>query len=769
MLAGQPPFQASSQSEIYRKAKSVEYDWPQEGKHSNDIPAEAKDLVASLLKVDAAERPGPDEVIGHAFFSMHGGNAMPAVMEESFRYGLPGFIDAKRAPRGDFIIEGTERLSLRTLAKHCGVGLLRGDKDAQAAVGADTHLSLYTECLVEEQSGHAPVVPVPHDLVYASKFPSTIWPSLQDSVGQLQSDVVMLDVDDSKPATRQVPRKTVYERSRRVPVQSHAATLRASAIAPRPKQSNTAAENRTVVRTIPQNTDASVPSVRGRRGLLDELPVRPIKVSPTAPGSQPVDIERKQRVTRSKKVIVLDAEQEQSPLETATQRPTKDGFLEKTCSDPDQKRRNLAAGNRAMIASNVVMEMSTESGHERKIMSKSGATCAKTGSNDPPPSTPMIGPDDVPEFLPDSKPDNVLLQLQDLHRKLDTSLRQVLKYRGRQPQDDVDSRSKTFKDRPVVVKWVDYTNKFGIGYILANGTVGCVFKGDETSSPTCVVVAGAESHFKKRRDPEYADMHQIVPRRGSPVEFIENCGSEGLKRVLVQPAQYQVKVSPAGTPDRLGPGFDIYDFEKRKKLCLWDKFGKYMTQTLGRSDSELENINDKVADSINRKQRLTTVAGPFVKFYQRLGNVGIWGFGDGSFQFNFPDHTKLVISDGGAWLDFYHLPSAAAQTLKAGGILEAGALAERSVLCYPTGVMLGGSYLGYEFGELVRQNELRKKVEFARDVVGTWAEEGGLGVMGRKRGFKWEGMMEGGGKLVWVTVGAKGGDGRYEVSGLLKG
>lgn len=769
MLAGQPPFQASSQSEIYRKAKNVEYDWPQEGKHSNDIPVEAKDLVARLLKVDAAERPGPDEVIGHAFFSMHGGNAMPATMEESFRYGPPGFIDAKAAPRGDVIIEGTERLTLKTLSKHCGVGLLRGEKNAQPAVGADTHLSLYTECLVEEQSGYAPIVPVPHDLVYASKFPSTVWPSLQDSVGQAESDVMLVDVDDDKPSVKQVSSNLISERSRRLPVQSHAARLRASAVAPSSGRSKPSVPNRTAVRTSPLAADAPVQSVRGRRGLLNELPVRPTRVSPTATDSQSKDLGRKPRVTRSKKVIVLEGEQEQASSGRVPQRPTHDGLLDKSYPDPEQKRGDLAAGSRARIASNVAVEMSRDSERGRTTIQSSRRVSPKAGLDDIPILNPMIGPDEVLEYLPDSSPDNVLLQLQGLHHQLNTSLGQSSRYRELEPPEDVDARGKNFKNRPVVVKWVDYTNKFGIGYILANGTVGCVFKGDQTSSPTCVVVAGAESHFKKRKDPEYADVHQIVPRRGPPVEFIENCGSEGLKRVLVQPSQYQVKVSPSGTVDRLGPGFDVYDFEKRKKLCLWDKFGKYMTQTLGKSDSEIDNPNDKLAASATRKQKSTSVAGPFVKFYQRLGNVGIWGFGDGSFQFNFPDHTKLVVSDSGAWLDFYHLPSAAAQTLKSGGILEAGALAERSVLCYPTGVMLSGVYQNYDFKDLIRENELKKKVEFARKVVGIWVDEGGLGAMGINRGVKWDGMMEGGGKLVWVTVGAKGGDGRYEVSGLLRG
>lgn len=166
------------------------------------------------------------------------------------------------------------------------------------------------------------------------------------------------------------------------------------------------------------------------------------------------------------------------------------------------------------------------------------------------PGNALIAPDDVPECLPNTKPDDVLRQLQNLHKELETCLKDLSKGKDRSHEQDIDVKNNSFKHRPVVVKWVDYTNKFGIGYILANGTVGCVFKGDEMSYPTCVVVAGAEAHLKKRKITGYAEKHQMVPSKGSPIEFIENCDEEGLKRVLVQPSTYQVKVTD-GVADKL--------------------------------------------------------------------------------------------------------------------------------------------------------------------------------------------------------------------------
>lgn len=774
MLVGQPPFQAASQNEIYRKARGVEYDWPEKNKHFNDIPEEAKDLVARLLKVDAEERPDPDQVVSHPFFSMHGGDAIPTVMEEYFCRELPRYLDRKASPRGDVMLKGTERLSLRVLARQCGVGCLSGDSEPHIVVGGDVDLSLYKECRAEEDSGHAPVVPLPKDMVYTSIFQSSRWPNLEannSSQSTLVNSDIVQDAGTSRPSTttsrsstavaESISNRSVSDRPRRAPVQSHAATLRAAHVSstrpPQLKQMDHAGPIDGAVRT-----KASVnASVRARRGLLNELPVRPTLNATSAGGLEAKALARNPRATRAQKVLVLDEEMADPPeVPKARRPPTTDQCDDQACSNQDGKGEDVGARSRARIASNVQKEMADVVPLTRTMSSEMTSNRARQRSASPRPENALIGSDEVLECLPDSKPDDVLRQLQKLHNELEISLKDLATGRVHSHIEELDTKGQSFKHRPVVVKWVDYTNKFGIGYILANGTVGCVFKGDETSNPTCVVVAGAEDHLKKRNVTKYREKHQIVHAGGAPIEFIENCGQEGLKRVLVPASHYQVPVSDSGVADKLAPGRDIHDYEKRRKLCLWDKFGKYMTQTLGKSEEMDANLLEEA--NLSRSRR-SNIAGPFVKFYQRLGNVGIWGFGDGSFQFNFPDHTKLVVSGDGTWLDFYHLPTQAAKALKTGRALEAGALAARSVLCYPTSVMLSGSYRGHEFNGLVKENELKGKTAFVRDVVGLWAKEGGLGRMGRKKGVKWEGMLEEGGKLVWVTVGAKGGDARYEM------
>ncbi|KAL9102926.1 MAG: hypothetical protein Q9163_001986 [Psora crenata] len=773
MLAGQPPFQSASQNEIYRRARSVDYVWPQESKHSNDIPEEAKDLVTRLLKVDAEERPDPDQIVGHSFFIMRGGDAIPAKMEEYFRFETPHYLDQKARPRGDVMLKGTERLSLRALAKQCGVGHLPGDAKPQAAVGADMDISLYKECAAEEAAGTSPSVPLPNDMVYASKYSSMTWPSPQTPdrthMAPEDADIQVPGTVISRTNVQRAVQMDIIERARR-PVQSHAATLRAA------HSSNKTTQGTVDPRLLAMDRNKGDPkerlraSVRGRRGLFNEQPLR-ATCNSAAPGDRAGGaLERRTRATRSAKVMLPDDADPAAPAAATVQKPLiNEQNVHSTSPDPIKKRQDMAARSRARIVSNVQKEMKqevSESGSDRKILSIPVPVRPSGGASQA--ANALIGPEEVLEYLGRTKPDDVLSSLGQLHKQLQTSLDNTGRCRQRQQYaQEIESKTKAFKHRPVVVKWVDYTNKFGIGYILANGTVGCVFKGDGNNFPACVVVADAEPHLKKRKAPEYADKHQIVPCRGPPVEFIENCGDEGLKRVLVQASQYQIKLSPCGNPERLAPGADAFDFEKRKKLCLWDKFGKYMTQTLGKSvDDAVPNPPSEESSANTSRSRHThnnAGAGSFVKFYQRLGNVGVWGFGDNSFQFNFPDHTKLVISADGTWLDFYHLPVSAAKALRSGERLGPDDLAERSVLCYPTEILLRAKYEGHGFEDVVKENELRPKMDFVRDVVGTWVKEGGLGRMGRKKGMMWEGMKEPGGKAVWVSVGARGGDARYEM------
>lgn len=154
-------------------------------------------------------------------------------------------------------------------------------------------------------------------------------------------------------------------------------------------------------------------------------------------------------------------------------------------------------------------------------------------------------------------------------------------------------------------------------------------------------------------------------------------------------------------------------------------------------------------------------------------------------QFNFPDHTKIVIDSTGTWCHFWHLPQDAAERLANTGSIGAAALDDRAMLSYPLQTLLNfqakpsASRAGRtsttrrrpeidpELQGIPTSNDFRRKIEFIKNVVKEWVVNGGLGnsSMSRESRLRWTGYREtinanAPQKHVWVTVGARWGDQR---------
>lgn len=248
----------------------------------------------------------------------------------------------------------------------------------------------------------------------------------------------------------------------------------------------------------------------------------------------------------------------------------------------------------------------------------------------------LFSPSEYQEEVPDTQPDLVLDRL----RKLQAELERALNSRS---MAILKSTDKTPAPPQIVVKWVDYTNKFGLGYILNDGSVGCILRSIPTQDggktamlpPACMLVHGAERHCLRRDDASYADRHQIVPMNEG-IYFYENNGERGISRVRVSPEMFRIPTNSDGTAGKLSAGRDIYDHRKRERIVLWKKFANYMI-AYGR---EIEGSN--AAD--DRAMQMPTITDPtaaptdIVTFYQRFGDVGCWMFCDGHMQVRFSSH-----------------------------------------------------------------------------------------------------------------------------------
>ncbi|KAH6671269.1 hypothetical protein B0J14DRAFT_91639 [Halenospora varia] len=387
----------------------------------------------------------------------------------------------------------------------------------------------------------------------------------------------------------------------------------------------------------------------------------------------------------------------------------------------------------------------------------------------------LFHPREKLETMSNTQPDDVLAGLRSFQKEIERAL---------------NSRSIALetKSRPppptIVVKWVDYTNRHGLSYILSNGSIGCIFKAEPVNPnnaskgylpPACVLVRDSEKHLQNRKNEAYPDRYQLVPPNGHNVEFYENQGNAGILLGKVNPQNYKVAPDSNGELRRTSKVADEWDDRKWRKLGLWKKFANYMV-AFGRDSDFLYD------EALQRKKNDTVAPGNVVTFYQRWGDVGCWGFCDGHFQFNFPDHTKIVLSADATWCDFYHLPMEAARDLANKGTMSPTALDDRQHLSFPLQTLLNFMAKPSKAAKsttrkrpeidpmiqgLPEANDFRNKISFIRDAVREWTARGGLGNsnMNPEGRLKWTGNREmlnvkAPYKHVWVTVGARGGDER---------
>ncbi|KAH8692112.1 hypothetical protein BGW36DRAFT_304444 [Talaromyces proteolyticus] len=844
MLAGFPPFQSKTQEEIYKKVKNLNYVWPKDNECSNFIPEQAKNLVSSCLNLDEEQRPSPDDIVDHDFFNMYSG-CIPRALDPSWRQTKPVWLKMEE-PRGDRMIQGYSldfEDRYRSKATHtrdsreryafckeafyteCGVGRKR-DGTSRKCAGKHSSKSVFSETAAETEKLLSPTIPLPLDFVY--RYPVYFdgdWsiPERESSFNGDHNDSKSSDDSyESMPATEtanpvsraRTKAALAAAQTRRFEAQpqSHAATLRQQALPVRQSSRNvatmrnpptTATHTRRGTSDSLEGVPESLPKGLGQRPLraprgaggsysasirdLDRIVAPPMPKSESMPNSLTM------AKTRSQSRRQLETPGQRLPMPPSmtdnvprSSTPIGDILPEprtRTVRLPSRQQANRPVERDARTlpqptAENVHQDMAKAS----KLSAAANKPRSTLGTN------PLIHPSEQFDLLYRSSPEEVIMDIKGMLRSMTPSGSRTYRSQTRR------------RPHPYVIKWVDYTNRYGIGYILDDGTVGCVFKGEHSQPASGVILRDGERHIRRKaRSQEnregaqyaYSEADQLVPRNGRPVEFYENSDhgpaeSRGMRRVFVQPDVFEVRTSSSGSGAmgvkvRTDSGVEYAksEAEKVKRVKLVDQFGKYMIGSLGRNGD---------ADLMNDDGPSMRESDACIKFYQRLGNVGVWGFGDGAFQFNFPDHTKLVISHGQSrgsspWIDFYHLSPSAARYLAGKGKMHPSGFDTRAVASddASTFISVASDSSSSETGndrlrEVLQANSFLRKIEFVKEVLTTWVHHGRLGgrprsssgtadASGRPTEIFWDGPQErpsgGGGKYVWVTVGAQGGDGEY--------
>jgi len=592
MLTSKPPFQSSTTDEIYRRARDRDYEWPSPETSQKYISQEAKNLVAMMLE-DAELRPDPDTIVGHPFFTS-GYMPLPSDMTSKLREFQPQS-PAFYEPLTSAQMEATNLRNVQDMCRDCGVG-----------PWCESQLlfkNIWREMAEEEQHGLTPVIPLAEGIVYRPYDEIKNERRLQARLAQQKALALQQQQEEEKKEREK--RQQALEASGidelsglsqstqraptgllRAPPQSFAAQQRAQA---RPASTLTLPRSQTVAE--PASRTASTASrLRPRREVPAAATGRQ-SPDPLAAPAPPVA-----RTTRS---LRTTATRSQSAAASRTERPA-----------PLRAETAPAASSSRQQKSS-----------EEKLS--------------------LFSPSEYQEPVPGTQPDVVLGRL----RKLQTELERALNARS---MAIMSAKDKTPSPPHIVVKWVDYTNKFGLGYILNDGSVGCILRtipttqdgGSKTGMlpPACVLVHGAERHCQRREDVRYADRHQIVPMNQG-IYFYENNGEEGFSRARVAPQSFALPVNADGTVGKLSAGKDIYDHRKRERIVLWKKFANYMI-AYGR---EMDGQDAKEEESLKLPQITDLTAAPtdVVTFYQRFGDVGCWMFCDGHFQVSFPSEVHV--------------------------------------------------------------------------------------------------------------------------------
>lgn len=845
MLTGYPPFQSKTQEEIYKKVRNLAYVWPKESEHNNFIPAEAKDLVAACLNLVDEERPDPDDIVEHPFFNMYDG-CIPRQLDPSCRFNKPIWLkDA--APRGDNMIRGYGLDSDEKLRAYvyqvddpsqryhsckaafyslCGVGR-KPDGTARKSVGRNCSKSAYSECETEDSRGLRPVVPLPPDFVY--RWPHDVegdWCLMETSKKSIRTDDSAMDsstlsrssvssasVRNNTVATSRTNAALAAAQQRRMEGQNHAATLRQQARAgmsparKAPGMSDVqqySRPHRGAAKTeAAPMADPDLPSggladrpIRTRRmvsashaATMGESAAPQLAKSASVPsgmtyGKTRSQSRRLQSVDHGSYAPSIPTSEVRPPANQEERRPMgrqpslRSSSRAEPRTVPEQTERRSSPMEETSASKQNSHSASTSNGVSRSnSKTGSGAKTARSSLG----LSPLFHNEDLCELLPATS-------LNDVNTDIRLMLSNLVNHAPGRRRGTARKQSHAY-----VIKWVDYTNRYGIGYVLDDGSVGCLFRGENGQPATSVVIRDGEKHIRRKarsvdsdegKGIPYSEADQLVPRNGSPVELYENqdddlLGCRGIRRAYISPSLFDVK-SPWVKQMRTNSGseHERADVEKIKRLKLVDQFGKYMIGSLGRHGDE------GIADDVS-----SHISGQFIKFYQRLGNVGVWGFGDGAFQFNFPDHTKLVISPGrtrssSPWIDFYHLSPSAARYFSAKGKMHPSGFDTRAVASDEAATFLsivnGNTLNAVEdrIREILEANSFTQKISFLKDVLKGWIKHGRLG--GRPLPSRsssgedsvppemfWQGTQERsqtgshGTKFVWVTVGAPDGDGEY--------
>jgi serine/threonine protein kinase len=614
LAVGKAPFHASTKEEIYKKLKSGTYAWPELSTTTNQS-SDLRNLVASLL-VPEEERPIPDQIVSQNFFKIA---FVPSSIPSAAREKAPRWPEVS-IPSPEAVRRGYSD-TWYAICKESGVGEYAEGKTFKLNGGKRVKSIVY-DMAHEAQLGRQPTMPIPKDMVYTSTV--TDW-------NALSSIAISEDVEEDRPSEKLSssrglkeiahnevanPRQTAAERK----------AARDAELMPPPSRLGRTGTTRKAGRTISEEAAAAKMGTTVK--VASDEGLAALKIPKVRPVASAATLTMKESNSSSSST---------SAYQTAPEKPERSGTVKRS-ADASLARRpranNLNGRPRSPQPRNILDdldELQHVSPLKRSRRKGAGADVIEILSDPeseepattqpqppksqrdpadailslpPPPQMPKklpvprrVSPSD-PNAVPGTDPNIVLERLSAFRDNLASALSNTARTRASPAE---------VEGLPFVSRWVDYSRKHGVGYVLSDGTVGCIINSSSTKTATTV---SPVTHVLVRNGQKWLGrVGQKFERIESvPLEIFEDVGEKGIRR----------KVYKGLGSVKEGPLKD--EVERRRTLSvLWVKFGRYMCQSL---DGE-ETVSESTSDN-------------FVRFYQRVGNVGIWAFVDGSLQVLIP-------------------------------------------------------------------------------------------------------------------------------------
>jgi serine/threonine protein kinase len=208
-------------------------------------------------------------------------------------------------------------------------------------------------------------------------------------------------------------------------------------------------------------------------------------------------------------------------------------------------------------------------------------------------------------------------ELDALHRTLEVTFSQQQQQQQQAQQSSKTASTLSSTDlilRPPpywVSKWVDYSNKYGLGYQLCDGSIGVYF-----NDASKIILNAAETHF------------EYLENKRSGTARLEGCTMHGEGAY-----DKHCQACTAGAERSFHP-LDNFPAALQKKVTLLKHFRNYLKEHAHKSSLQLPG-----AVTLPQVSDMT-----YLKKWLRTRHAIIFRLSNKTVQVNFYDHTKVILS-----------------------------------------------------------------------------------------------------------------------------